>query len=225
MSSKMNSAIDLPLSLLEDRLQTTINGHFKGYERIVSLKEIERIDNMSFLEEKVFKEMIRKIPLRGEPDVCPYSDSDIKIFGVEPKGIMIGQTFVQSTKIINIMKSIGADFFNGYVTTGIAKMPPAQVYGRTKEQEKAIAFYMPPIIEVHNNYPILIDGMHRGKICFSAGTSINAIHIYNSSIPVPFKPIEWGEVQIVDEKPPIEERYHSLNKRVFRDLGAVGIDG
>ena len=91
--------------------------------------------------------------------------------------------------------------------------------------EKVIAFYIPPIIESHYGLDVIIDGIHRSRICSSAGTTINIVRIRDGNIELPFKPITWSECEIVKEKPPIDERYHNLRKELFRDLSYVGIDG
>ncbi|MBU1632075.1 MAG: hypothetical protein KKA58_01200 [Nanoarchaeota archaeon] len=221
----MNQKFRIEREDLEDRLKINLKEDISHFKTVIPLRDIRIIEHMAFVRTEILEALIKSIPLRREEElIFPYSNSQIQIYGVEPKGIDVGQTFVQSSKVLSIMKNMTAAF-EAYATKGISKMPPAQIYGRDTQDNPVMAFYIPPIIEHHNGGGVLLDGMHRSYICSSAGTTVNAIHIKNIGNALPFSPITWKKVSLVDEKPPIDERYKNLQKNLFRDLSYVGIDG
>jgi hypothetical protein len=222
---KLNRKFEIPVEKLEEELDLSLNGNLSSYKTVVSPRDLYEVTEMTFMKEALLERLVRKIPLRGDPSVYPYQAAEIRVFGREPKGCDVGQTFVSKSKILDIMANLQTKLFSGFVAKGLSKMPPAIIYGRDIRGQKVIAFYLPPFIEVHGNTAVLIDGMHRNMICHSAGTTTNAIHISRLDVPLPFDPIYWSNVKMVDEKPPVEQRYRGLKKEYFRDLGAVGIDG
>lgn len=225
-NENINSGFDIPLSQLEDTIKQNINGELNGYDRIIPLRELRNPRHMSFMYVPVFEAIIRNIPLRRKDEVIkPYENSQIKVFGVEPKGLDIGQTFVLEQKVISIMQVLDKEVFTQFVTKGLSKMPPVFLYGEDKEGKKAIAIYMPPIVEIHGGHPVLIDGIHRSYICHSAGTTVNAVHISDISQKLPFNPMDWSKTKLSKEKPPKNERYLNLDMSYFRDLNSIGIDG
>lgn len=224
-NEKLNQSFAIPLQKIEEEIGTHFNNSLVGYSTVVSPRALEFVDTMILMRTEILEKLVRKIPLRSEEKEFPYKDSEISVFSREPKGFEVGQTFISSQKILSIMDNLEGRIFSGFELKGISKMPPVQIYGLDKQGKKVIAFYIPPIIEIHGNQAVLIDGVHRSYICKSAGTTINAIHVNNVSAPLPFKAIKWQNTSVVTEKPPIEQRYLDLKKEYFRDLGAVGIDG
>lgn len=223
MSARLNFDFCIERENLEDRIQAHLDGNI-SFNKIIPLREIREITQISFLRKKIFEALIRSIPLRGDKAVFPYAHAVIDMYGIEPKALKVGQTFVLKSKLLNIMSDLNR-FFKDHITKGLSKMPPAQIYGLDSEGKEALAFYVPPIVELHNYEGALLDGMHRSYICSSAGTTICGVHIKNISAPLPFDPITWEDVSLVDIRPIIEERYVNLKKEYFRDLGQVGIDG
>lgn len=221
---KLNYAFDLPLEEIEDKIRYSLNGDIKGYDRIIPLRNLRNIQNVSLFKRDVFDAIIRNIPLRGT-NIFPYADAGINVFGGEPKGYYVGQTFVYDKKLFSLMKNGLEGICKDFVMKGISKMPPAYFYGTDDEGRKAMGFYFPPFAEFHNQKAVLIDGSHRSFLCGVAGASMNVIHLAHTSAPLPFEPIDWSECNLVSEKPAKENRYRKLNFEYFRDLGAVGIDG
>ena len=210
---------------LEERLKINLHQNFEGYNAVIPLRDVVEIEHVALFRQEVLEELIKNIPLRNnENAIFPYAEAKIENYGVEPKGLMVGQTFALEGKILSIMWNMGKVFEN-YVMKGISKMPPVQVYGKDADGQKVMAFYIPPIVERHDNRDILLDGIHRSMICSSAGTTICPIYISKVLSPLPFEPISWKKIRIVKEKPPIQERYVNLQPLLFRDLGYVGIDG
>ena len=227
IEEKLNSPFDIPIEQIEDMIGMAINGDLSGYDRVISPRALKDITNITYFRGDIFEALIRKISLRDRTNgiIYPYENSKIRVFEREPKGFEIGQTFIMSSKILSIMNNLERVVFGRFVTKGISKMPPAQIYGIDREGKKAVAFYIPPLVEVHGDNAVLIDGIHRSYICGSVGTTINAIHICNVGVKLPFDPLEWENASLMDEKPPIEKRYVNLNQDLFRDLGAIGVDG
>jgi len=222
---KLNQKINIPLEEIEEKIKMKINGDLNNYNKVVSPRDLKYVKVMTFMKRDILDRLIRNIPLRQDPSILPYADSNIEVFGREPKGTLVGQTFVLEKKLLSLMRGLENGVFSEFVVKGLSKMPPTQLYGIDENGEKSIAFYIPPIIEIHNNNAVLIDGIHRSTICGSAGTTTNAVHISNVKIELPFTPIYFREVKTVSIKPPIDERYVNLKKEYFRDLGALGIDG
>ena len=224
MAEKLNPLFNIPIEELEERIKTTLNGNARQYNRVIPPQYLSKVDDISILRDETVEALIRHITLRGQ-EVYPYEDSEIRIYRTEPHGFDIGQTFILEDKLLNIMQRLEGKLLTGFSTRGISKLPPLKFYGETQEKQKAIALYLPPFIEHHQQDTALIDGIHRSYLCASAGTTINAIHIYAPSSQLPFSPITWTNTQLVSEKPAKDRRYVNLDTSLFRDLGKVGIDG
>lgn len=222
---KINKKFDIPLETLEDRISYNLNGDFADYKRVVSLKDLAEIQHMMFFKKEVFEALIRGIVIRGT-DHQLYKNSGINVYGREPKGFNVGQTFILESKILGIMEGLEGNIFSNFISKGLSKMPPTIIYGKDLENKKALAFYIPPLIEIHEKSNVaLIDGAHRSYICKSAGTTVNGVHITRVDAELPFESIKWDETNVVKEKPSISNRYRDLKKELFRDLTHMGIDG
>lgn len=226
-NATLNSRFDIPLESLEETIRHKINGNLTGYNSIIPLRDLSEVHEVLDFNQKVFTSLIRKIPLRSSSGekIYPYEESNIRVFELDPKALKIGQRFVLESKLLSLMSSFSRGPLSEFILGGISRMPPKKVYGIDKEGRKVMAFYIPPFVERHNESAVLIDGIHRSYICGSSGSTINLVYIKNINSPLPFSPIEWKETKLCNEKPPIDQRYDSLNKEFFRDLGAVGIDG
>jgi len=223
---KFNPKFDIPLGVLEEKIHYHINKLMdgNGYDRIIPLRDLDTVDFMANFKKDLLHSLIGNIVLK-DSDIKPYENSKIEVYGLEPRGFNVGQTFVLESKLIGILFDLQKKF-NEFITKGISKLPPQIVYGNDYAGEKAMAFYMPPLIEIHPSDGLsLIDGAHRSFVCKGAGTTIYAVHIENVNSPLPFKNIGWDDVRVCSEKPPLEERYNELKPGLFRDLGSVGIDG
>ncbi|MBM3234123.1 hypothetical protein FJZ19_03440 [Candidatus Pacearchaeota archaeon] len=223
-AEKLNPEFDIPLEQVEGIIKTKVNGDCAGYDRVIPPRALVQVKNIWFLKREVFEALIKHIPLRGFPDVFPYRDAEIDVFDIQPRGFDIGQTFVLERKILDIMQNLEGKLFSRFCTRGISSMPPVQLYGLDADGKKAMAFYIPPIIEIHQ-VPVLIDGVHRSYLCNAAGTTIHAVHVRNVSEQLPFDSVFWEDCSLVKEKPPREQRYRNLKMDYFRALNAVGIDG
>lgn len=233
MNEELNKGFDYPVGQIEEVIGAKINEDFgSDYNRIVPLRSLKEVKGIILFGKELFYRLIRKIPLRNECVIYPYAEAEINIFRRQPEGFHIGQTFIHAKKILSLMENLESRLFASFSNTGLSKMPASKVYGIDQERKKAIAFYIPPIAEVYSdnrngNSVALIDGVHRSYISRAAGTTINTIHINYVSLdaPLPFDPIHWENAKLVEEKPPIKERYVNFRREYFRDLSAMGIDG
>jgi len=222
---KLNTRFCLPREELEDRIKANFHQNFGGYDQIVPARDVKEAEHIALFQNDVLNALLSRIPLRRDGDlVFPYEHAKFDMYSVEPKALLIGQTFVLEEKLLSIMFDMGK-LFSSHVTKGISKMPPVQIYGRDGQENKVMAFYIPPLVEKHGEEAILLDGLHRSTICSSAGTTICSIHISGVAEPLPFDPISWGEVRLFKEKPSIDRCYVNLKRVYFRDLSYVGIDG
>lgn len=219
----LNKTFRIPLQELETRVGVSLNGHSHEYDCIVPLRDIVTIDDIRLFKTDALRRLLRGIPLRNAP-LQPYADAHIGAYCIDPASVMVGQTFALEEKLLDVIGKL-ARTLDGYATRGIAKMPPAYVYGTTADGTRALAFYMPPIVERHDNRDMLIDGLHRSYIAYAAGTTISAIRVSGVAVPPPFTPITWRDVTMAKTRPPVHERYKNLDISLFRDLGSVGIDG
>ena len=156
--STLNNSFFIPRQELEDRVSFSFTPDLVGYDSIVPLREVVSIHHMAFMQHSQLEALIRSIPLRSVSldKTFPYKCSRIQIFEIEPKGLSIGQTFVLTPKLLNIMSHLHS-IFDGYVTKGISKMLPTQIYGATALGTRVMAFYLPPLIEQHNGgYTLLM---------------------------------------------------------------------
>ena len=224
--ANLNYAFSIPKERLEETLRVHLDGRStESYHTVVPLRDVEIIEHIALFKQDVLEALVRNISLRySNPAIYPFREAEIQQLRIEPKGLYVGQTFVLEQKILSIMKNLQGRF-SSHCTPGISKMGPAQIYGVSKSGDLVMAFYIPPIVEKHDNRDIILDGMHRSYICDKSGTTITAIHVSNISSPIPFDPFTWKDVKAVTEKPPIHERYKNLQTTLFRDLSVVGIDG
>ena len=221
MSENLNRGFDIPLGELENLLSMEINGNLEGYNRIIPLRDMAQVNSISCFKDEVFYSLIRNIPIKGT-NTMPYANSNIRVFDRGFEGLEVGQTFLLESKILSIMKNLsGKGLLGNFMIGGISNMLPLQIYGRDSDEKKAIAFYIPPIVEKHDDEAILLDGMHRTHICGTAGSAIKAVHISKVGVELPFKPISWKDTNVVNTKPDIDKRYINLRTEFYRDLSAV----
>lgn len=220
---KINPRINMPVDLLEERVQRKINENNPQYTRIVSPRDIEIVHEITLLNSDFLRNLLKAVPIR-DTKIRPYQRAGIEIYATDPRGIRTGQKFILENKILDIMRGLETRLLKNFESRGLSTLPPLKIYGEDNEG-KVISFYMPPIIEMQEEKGVLLDGIHRTYICLAAGTSITTVQIYGATTPVPFTPISWEETRIMKEKPKKEDRYKELNPEYFRDLSFVGIDG
>lgn len=195
---------------------------------IVSLRDIlpETITAILAMPMDYLEALLRNVTLSGDENDRPYAECEIRPIRIDPKGLAIGQTFVQRSKyqdlVENFSKIMGTRFC---MPGGIAKLTAKIVYGQTATVEGAIAHYVPPIIERSSSGLFLLDGIHRNFLVMGVGTTIESIQIEDVSTPLPCATRRWHDISVVTEKPPREQRFYDLQPHLFRNLKWTGIDG
>lgn len=193
--------------------------------KIVPLKEIICVEDLKIMSEHYLDRLLRSAILEGNPSVQPYKDAVIEHHRMDPTSLRIAQTFIERKKYQRLIEVVSG-LFSGFCTNkGFAKCTALIVIGKTNEsEEKVMAHYLPPLLEIHETQPCLIDGTHRNYITGSIGTTIESVIMRNVFKPPCIFGL-WKDVRVVDEKPPRNERFHNLDPYYFRNLGYSGIDG
>jgi len=191
---------------------------------IVPLKDIVKIIDLKIMPEQYLEALLRNATLEGDSTVQPYKDSIIEHHRIDPRSLMVAQTFVERTKYQRLIENLSGLFDGFYTNSGFAKCTALIVVGETAAQALAIAHYLPPLIEIHKERPCLIDGTHRNFITGSIGTTIESIIIRKTCKP-PCEFGQWKNVNVVEAKPPRDQRFLNLEPYYFRNLGYTGIDG
>ncbi|MFH1047415.1 MAG: hypothetical protein V1738_03875 [Patescibacteria group bacterium] len=202
-----------------------LTGIWNRAERIVSLRDLTQVLNVQAMPKTYLQRLLNSITLAGDPSLHPYAGCRIQTLRLDPRSLLVGQTFIERPKYNSLIERFPDLFANFCLTKGFAKLTAQIVLGRLANGETAIAHYLPPIVEQHDARTLLMDGMHRNFILLAAGTTVEAIKIHDVLIPFPCRPQRWDAVCAVDRKPPKEERFFDLEPDLFRDIKSVGIDG
>ena len=194
-------------------------------ERIVSLRDLVKIDSMQAMHREYLHLLLENVTLVGDPSVRPYHGCRVQTARIDPRTVLVGQTFVQRSKYAKFIECFSDMFREFHVSRGLAKLTPFVITGRTEDGGRAVAHYVPPIVERHPEGQVLMDGVHRYYCMMAAGTTIESIIVHDVKVPFPSTAKSWAHVHPVDEKPPKDERFHDLRREFFRDVKAIGIDG
>lgn len=226
MNEKLNISFRISLEKLEDTLHHHLTDNdFTDYTTVIPFKAIKHITHATLIKRDTLATLIRNIPLRqdGTP-IYPYAKAIVEQDYLSPRRLYIGQTFVMEQKLIALIKN-AQKALEAFCAPPLPQMHPLIIYGTDPDGTKSLAFYIPPIVERHDDKDIILDGIHRSFMARKVGQTISAVHISNIDGPPPFNPLNWDETHLVTTKPPIEQRYKNLNPTLYRNLSAVGIDG
>lgn len=176
-------------------------------------------------------DIMRRTYLAGDHNILPFKDAKISIQKLSYRDVIPTQTFVLNDQIANIhniytqMKRNGINIFDldGFLSYRVASDPKSDT-----------AFVLtPPIIEVIENQPLLIDGQHRITYAGDNNLTFNALVIENVAKEVyPYQlPLAdgWDAVQRFETKLPDgfvrkQRRYPNpeTNKFFFREYPFPG---
>jgi len=201
-------------------------GEHTNADKIVSLRQMQIVDDLRAMPLEYLKQLLRSVTLNGSIDKKPYYGCNIYTARVDPNTVRIGQTFVQRTKYQDFLEKFQDAFSKFCVTKGIAKCTALIAFGKTEDGSRAIAHYIPPIVETHSGIGwLLLDGVHRNFLVKTVGTTLETVIIEHPNFDFPCKPQSWEKVNIVSEKPSKDKRFFNLNPVLFRNIKSVGIDG
>ena len=202
-------------------------------------------------------DIIRRTHLAGDETILPFHDAKISIQTVSYRDLVPTQTFVLNDQLANIynihtqMLRKGIDIFKlrGFLSYQIDRLNSANSINendqKTAENNSNIAsnlnggldsafVFTPPIIEVIDNQPLVIDGQHRITYAKDNSITFNALIIENIASDVwPYQlPIAggWDAVQRFNSELPAgfvrkQRRYPTseMNKFFFREYPFPGI--
>jgi len=103
-------------------------------------------------------------------------------------------------------------------------VPPFVCHFRATQDGVFVRF--PPVLEQHDDRFLIVDGMHRLMAAAGSGEDeVTAIVVSSPSLPPPtVPPCEWGDVAVVDAKPPRAEKFPGYVAELFRPTAKV-LDG
>lgn len=198
----------------------------KEISYIVAPTDLKKILMICIMPMPYLEGLLAKIGTLDDANNKVYANADISLGCIDPNLLLLGQKFIYRKNYTAILENFHNLFPNFAMSRGTSKLTPYIIIGKDAEGRYVIAHYLPPIIEVHGDKLILLDGVHRSFIAKQCGDSPQTIIIRGVETPFPCTPRPWDEIQIINEKPEnIEDRYFDLNVGLFRDLKAIGIDG
>ncbi|HVW82727.1 MAG TPA: hypothetical protein VHC68_02165 [Candidatus Paceibacterota bacterium] len=195
-------------------------------EEVVSLRDLDSIDAVQLMPIHALEKILGHATLAGGNKARMYEGCRVRLMAISPKAARIGQRFIERKKYTALLEKFGSILKNFSIPAGPADLGAFIAIGSTKEGKRAIALYVPPVVEMNGTTAwTLLDGIHRNFVIERMGGTTPVIVIERVKNPLPFSLHEWDKIALVDEKPPIEERYFDLKPDYFRDLKYVGIDG
>lgn len=191
---------------------------------IVSLRDLAQVRCVQVMPSTYLRRLVESVSLVGNNDVRPFAGCKISRVRMDPRMLLVGQTFVENSKLLAL-----DDFehiFSGHdVPFGISKKGSFLIYGVDNEGQTVLAHYLPPIVEWTGGRHRLLDGLHRCYHTMTSGTTIEVLKIHHVTAAFPCESMTWQSVERVNEKPPKEKRFFGLQEDLFRDLKFIGIDG
>ena len=186
------------------------------------------IRNYTLHPENELISIIRQTHLAGNKNVKPFQESTISIQKVSYLDLVPTQTFVLNEQLETIFDIRQQMHANGI---DIFKMRGFLSYCT---DDNSVYSFTPPIVEVIDNQPLIIDGMHR--IIFAADNNISLNALIIEDVPRSVWPYQlpiadgWGGVRRFDKELPDgfvrkQRRYTSpeMNKFFFREYPFPGI--
>ncbi|MBR5904117.1 MAG: hypothetical protein IKZ49_01125 [Alphaproteobacteria bacterium] len=145
--------------------------------------------------------IIKNTHLAGDANIKPFIQSDIKIQKARHDDLLPTQRFVLQDQINNINI-----LYSYFLTQGIniANLDGFIVY--TTDEDNNTYTLTPPIVEIIENQPLLIDGQHRASFFGKMNMPFNIIQINN--VPKQYYPYQlpnkdgWREVLHFEDKLP-----------------------
>jgi len=196
-------------------------------EKIIPLKSIELVQSVIPINSDMLLYLIRRIKtLDGQ---LPFQNSRIHQVIFNPNQLKIGQKYVYRENYQNLLENVSG-IFHKFLGEwgGLGNLGAYFVFGLDAESRYSMACYLPPVIEIHESKPLIMDGIHRNYIGRQTGLTINALTVKNIGVSFPCSPKKWSAIKVIplNDKPKnLEDRYFDLNKGLFRDLKYLGIDG
>lgn len=210
-----------------DLYQTGFNKWDK-IANVVAPRDLKTIITVEDMSMKYLISLLSNITLLGNKNEKIYADAKINLRRIDLDMLSFGQRFIYRDHYTAIMENLCSLFFGSTMPRGISNWTPCKIIGIDFDNQYVLAHYVPPIIEVHDNKFILLDGVHRCFITKQTNSNIESVVIERVKIPFPCKTKSWEELKVIDKKPEkvdVSKRHFNLNVELFRDLRGIGIDG
>ena len=206
------------------RLDLPIVGRVK---RVLPLKNIRNVDSIIPLPNSFLFWLLENLKtMSGE---LPFKNARFELMKFDPVQLRIGQKFAYRENYVELLESV-ADIFRKKhaINSGVTNLGAFMIFGRDDQDQCALAYYLPPLVEEHNQDLVIMDGIHRDYLTLQMGATITAVRVRDIKIPFPCSAHKWDELKVIslrDKPQDINERYFDLRKDLFRDLKYLGIDG
>lgn len=197
------------------------------------------ITNYNLHSQQELFDIIHKTYLAGDHNILPFKDAKLSIQQISYRDVLPTQTFVLNDQLNNIhsiytqLMRQGIDIFNlhGFLSYQITNVENFD--SNINAASNPVFIFTPPIIEIIDNQPLLIDGQHQIRYAGDNNKPFNALLIENIAKEVyPYQlPIfgGWDAVQRFDTKLPDgfvrkQRRYPTpeMNKFFFREYPFPG---
>lgn len=170
-----------------------------------------------------FLERIMAVPILNT-GVLVYEDAKVELRTfqpdeVYPTALYVLRPHIETVRLIgDSLYQYGVDIFNLDDVTRVGDITIA-----------------PPIVELSDGVPAIVDGIHRFCLARELGRSIQCIYIEGAKIPLISYPVEWSSVVEYDVAPEnpllrralrlgIEDRSEVL-RSYYRDFSSFGSMG
>ncbi len=195
-------------------------------KKVLPLRNLKNIDSIVPIKKEFLLTIIKKIKtIDGQ---SPFKDSVIKMIKIDSSHLKVGQKFVYRENYQSMLENLSNIFSDFSIPSGICDLGAYMVFGKDKNRNYCLSYYIPPIIEKHGSDLVIMDGIHRNFINKQVGSTPSVILVENINVPFPCSLHSWDDIKIISlkHKPKdINKRYFDLNAFRFRDLKYLGIDG
>jgi len=203
----------------------SVSAEYAPMEVIVAPRDIQEVSAVSLMPDAYRDQLLASIGIAYNRNRKVYKRLEVHLWMVDPNAVRVGQKFVYLPNIISLITDF-RESFKGFGTIRGFTQGGAYLIMGTHEGKRALAHYLPPIVEIHGDQWILMDGVHRTYLARQAGVPLQCLVVHGVQLTFPCAPHSYNEVGILEEKPPhAKDRYWDLDPNLFRDLKYVGIDG
>lgn len=164
---------------------------------------------------------VREVTLLNDQTVFPYKVAQISLRSVTPRDIKVTSYYVLDTNILFIRNLHRKILQQGY---DIFQLTQGLLIQVNEEDPREI---VPPVVEVENGIPFILDGLHRAYVADAINSTLNVLCIRDVSVDAYALPNEWSEIRIrqsVPDSPFEKKRYREGYRDLYRNLpGTSGI--
>jgi len=194
--------------------------------RVLPLRDLKQVDCLVPMHFDMLCYIVRRTRTLGGDLFAP--DANLHLSRMDSRQLKIGQKFVYRENYQGLIEEVPDIFSHFCVCSGLGDVGPHFAFGHDTNNCRAMACYLPPIIERLGPDYVIMDGIHRNYIAKQTGKPTNVIIVENVALPFPCSARDWIEIRVISlaEKPKDpNERYFDHKRELFRDLKYLGIDG